>query len=69
MYQFKYMFKRRTLFTVSKSDSLLFSYGIFLFFFQQNSLFQYQFYRILLVTMVILHPTTTSLLTLRDVFK
>lgn len=33
MYQFKYMFKRRTLFTVSESDSLLFSYGIFLFFF------------------------------------
>lgn len=33
MYQFKYMFKCKTLFTVSKSDSLLFSSSIFILFF------------------------------------
>lgn len=33
MYQFKYMFKCKTLFAVSKSDSLLFSSSIFIFIF------------------------------------
>lgn len=50
------------LFLRSQNLIACFSHTAFFFFFQQNSLFQYQFCRILPVTMVILHPTTTSLL-------